>query len=482
MPSLKHYLVLLTCTIKFAYAQPVTWSSPVAISGTNGYESPHIVVTNTTPVLSFGDFTNGNINLQHFVAGSFTPPIQVNPANFPTFVSANGGFNIASQNDTVYITYIDQNANHVYLQRSFDGGYTFSDTINVDNSANSIPQYPSVAINKNSNPVVAFATLDSNFLNPQYVVTRSFDFGNTFLPAVSATASLGDNPCDCCAGYVVVNENKVAVIYRGNQNDLRDMRAAISTDTANSFTATAMIDNNGWIYPSCPSSGGQGIFNGDTLISVFMNGLNNNACYLSTYNVITGQPGFEKNIFAPPGAGIQEVIRIAAGGDTIGAVWDQEINGQRNILFSFSTTGAQGLGTYIDTVSNVIPAGFHILPDLAYKNGKFYLVFTDYVAAQLYYMEGSINTASAIASNTNYDLKPAVYADQSGIILTSNTAINGHYTITAYSMDGKSIDLTSQAVLTGERKIQIQHHLSHGLYVINFSCNQSSYSLKLLIN
>ncbi len=482
MPSLKHCFVLLTCTIKFAYAQPVTWSSPVAISGINGYESPHIIVTGNTPVLSFGDFTNGNINLQHYVAGSFTPPIQVNPANFPTLVSSNGGFNIASKNDTVYITYIDQNLGHVFLQCSFDGGYTFSDTIRVDNISNSIPQYPSVAINKTGHPIISYASLDTNFLNPQYLVTRSFDFGNTFQPAVSATSALGANPCDCCPGSVVANDNKVAVIFRGSQNDLRDMRAAISLDTANSFIATAMIDNNGWIYPSCPSSGGQGIFNGDTLISVFMNGLNNNACYLSTYNVITGQPGFEKNIFAPPGSGIQEVIRIAASGDTIGAVWDQEINGQRNILFSFSTTGAQGLGTYIDTVSDVVPFGFHLLPDLAYKNGKFHLVFSDYVTLQLYYMEGSVNTTSAISSNSAYDLNPAVFADQNRIILTSNAPIKGPYTITAYAMDGKSIDLTSQAVLIGEHKFQIQHHLSHGLYVINFSCNQSSYSLKLLIN
>lgn len=101
----------------------------------------------------------------------------------------------------------------------------------------------------------------------------------------------------------------IAVIYRNAINDVRDMRAAISHDGGNTYEL-GIIDNNNWIIESCPSSGGEGVIIGDSLVSVFMNGVNGNKCFVSTLNINTLQPGFEKPLLIYPMALLKIIPRL----------------------------------------------------------------------------------------------------------------------------------------------------------------------------
>ncbi|MEO8148253.1 MAG: T9SS type A sorting domain-containing protein [Bacteroidia bacterium] len=460
------FIILILSCKNLLSQTPVAWSAPVVISSANGYAWPRVCLVNDKPLITWGDNNNFLLMMSRNVTGSFTSPLQLSPAGVAVTCSALTGPDVDAKGDTIYVTYTDDNLSHAYLQRSFDGGNTFSDTIKVDNIGTDLAHYPTVAIQDDGNPVIAFAKLDVNFANPQYAVTKSYNAGTSFLPDVSATATLGADPCDCCPGNITIDGNKIVVIYRNAIADVRDFRCAISTDTANNFLSVGLIDTNNWIMPNCPSSGGTGLLNGDTLTSIFMNGITGALVYVSTYNIITHQLGFEKKIFDVTG-GSQNFPRIAGRGDTLATVWTQFVNGERHIMFSYSTAGAAGLGNYIDTLSLPAGAGFYNSPDVTYANGKFHIVFTDDVS-QVYYVQGSINTASAIAlHDDDQQLNIFFSSDNTTLNITSNKEWNEKTDVKIFTADGKLIDGFKIDRLNNSQLMKLHHRLTTGIYYVN---------------
>ncbi len=99
-----------------------------------------------------------------------------------------------------------------------------------------------------------------SFGQARWVVTRSEDFGVSFLPDVKASGWSGPSSyvCDCCPGTVVCEGDIVTVIYRDNNINIRDNWAAISTDEGRSFTGGLNVDQLDWFLQSCPASGRMG--------------------------------------------------------------------------------------------------------------------------------------------------------------------------------------------------------------------------------
>lgn len=473
--------ILMICS-SLANAQKLTWSSPVALTSSIGFTSPQVAVSNSTPIVTVGNQSTGDLYATQYVGGVFTNPIKLNPSGFALSISNDNGPRLAASGDTVYVTYLDQLETEVYLQRSFDGGLTFSDTIRVGEMAANIPQYASVAIMNGGNPVISFASLTSTFQNPQYVVTKSYNGGSTFQPIVSATASLGADPCDCCAGSVTVNGNKVAVTYRNSANDLRDMRAAISLDTASSFNTLGEIDSKGWIIASCPISGGQSIILGDTLISCFMNGIVGTTTYVSALNINTNVLGFETPIFSPAGVGAQDLSTIAGSGDTVGIAWTQQIGSSRNILFSYSTIGASGLGINIDTVDLTLPNSVHSNPDLAFANGTFCLVFRDNFSSNIYYTQAAVNSPSGINAHSNVGFNLALDYSSSSLNINASAAINAPTLISITDLKGNLIEKIALSKLAPSQIVNLNHPLTNGLYLVTLSTNGFNVSKKLIVS
>ena len=197
-------LMLSVCISSFVNAQtPLTWSSPVIVNSTIGYDWPRVSVSNSTPVIVWGDYNSQVLYYRRLVSGNFEPEVQLSPTGLPVNVFSLTGPDMKAAGDTVYVTYVDVSTLHAYIQRSFNQGFTFSDTIRIDNTAGNYAQYPSVDIMPGGDPIIAFAKLNSGFSNPQYVVTQSADAGYSFSPDVSATDDLGADPCDCCPGSIV---------------------------------------------------------------------------------------------------------------------------------------------------------------------------------------------------------------------------------------------------------------------------------------
>jgi hypothetical protein len=343
-----------------------------------------------------------------------------------------------------------------------------------------IPQYPSLAIMAGGNPVISYASLKSTFTDPQYYVTKSFDAGNTFAVPASVTGALGADPCDCCAGNIALHENKVAVIFRNSGNNLRDMRAGISLDTASNFSALGEIDNNNWIIANCPISGGQGVIIGDTLVSCFMNGINGTTTYISALNVNTNQLGYERPIYSPAGVGAQELTTIAGSGDTVGIAWTQQNGSLRNILFSYSTTGASGLGFNIIKVDSLLPNSVYSNPDLAFANGTFHIVFTDNFASNVYYSQATVPAASSVIENSNIDFNISLVNHNSELNIQTSVSKNTAVNFTITDLKGAVVETKTFNKMDSNETIQLNKRLTNGIYFVTLLSKDFKVTKKLI--
>ncbi|GGD70897.1 hypothetical protein GCM10011514_38720 [Emticicia aquatilis] len=62
--------------------------------------------------------------------------------------------------------------------------------------------------------------------------------------------------CDCCPINMLIDANgALNIVYRDNNDDIRDMARIVSTDNAESFSKPQIIYNDGWKILGCPHSG-----------------------------------------------------------------------------------------------------------------------------------------------------------------------------------------------------------------------------------
>lgn len=62
--------------------------------------------------------------------------------------------------------------------------------------------------------------------------------------------------CDCCPiNMLIDSDGALNVIYRDNNDDIRDMARMISVDNAATFSKPEIIHNDGWKINGCPHSG-----------------------------------------------------------------------------------------------------------------------------------------------------------------------------------------------------------------------------------
>jgi BNR repeat-like domain len=78
--------------------------------------------------------------------------------------------------------------------------------------------------------------------------------------------------CDCCPVNISVNNQQVQVIYRDNNDDIRDMAILTSKDNGASFSASRILSTDNWKINGCPHSGAVTFHNGKNSISAWQAG------------------------------------------------------------------------------------------------------------------------------------------------------------------------------------------------------------------
>ncbi len=79
--------------------------------------------------------------------------------------------------------------------------------------------------------------------------------------------------CDCCPINMLIDANgALNVIYRDNNDDIRDMARMISTDNSATFSKPEIVYNDGWKINGCPHSGAVSSIYGKSALVAWFSG------------------------------------------------------------------------------------------------------------------------------------------------------------------------------------------------------------------
>jgi hypothetical protein len=392
------------CTIIVAAAicsqasAQVTWSVPVTVaSSTYGNLHPRISLNRSgNPYILWGK-TDTKAYFSKWNGTGFTTPYMASGA-LTVFAQSWAGPDMAAFGDTVYITMKvtpeTDTAHHCYLAHSYDGGMTFSTPVKIDNIDTSLSRFPLVTTTSAGNPLVTFMKFNSMFGNAQYVVTRSTDGGATFSPDV--VASTGTNPvCDCCPASIISSGSKAVVLFRNNAANIRDTWAGVSNDGGMTFPGHMNVDNNAWMFMSCPSSGPDGFIIGDSLYSVFRSSASGTSLVYFSRATISGLSAATVPITGTfSGLTSQDYPRIANDGNAAAAVWVQNTSSGKYVAYSFASNIISGFSGY-STATGATGSGI-LNADVAMKNGAIHIVWEDGTTGTVKYLKGTYPVTTSV--------------------------------------------------------------------------------------
>ncbi len=375
----------------------ITWSAPMDIAQ-NSFDNlhPRVVVDGAgNPLVIWGRSSDESVFIARWNGSSFTMPMKVNPSGYTVATQSWMGPDVAAQGDTVFVvvkqTPESSDTNHVFILRSMDGGATFGNPVQVDAIADSISRFPTLDVDAQGNPLVAFMKFDPGFGNARWVVAKSTDGGATFNPDYLASGWSGGTVCDCCPGSIVADGNNVCVSYRDNLNNIRDTWTGISTNGGSSFTQGMPIDQGNWMLTNCPSSGPDGVILGDTLHSVFMSQASGSALvYLNKSSISAAQGSAGTPIIGmQSGITSQNFPRIASDGPAVAVVWRQNFNMNAQIPILFTNNIQDGFPMDYDSVVAGSGMSAVVNVDVAVANGNIHVVWQDDASGNVKYRQGS---------------------------------------------------------------------------------------------
>ncbi|CAN5439615.1 hypothetical protein BH11BAC1_BH11BAC1_28230 [soil metagenome] len=385
----------------------ITWNMSMNIISASGNGHPRIALDRSgNPLILWSNTTDAMF--ARWDGTAFTTPVSLNPNNINVAGAAWMGPDIATHGDTVYVVFKQSpeaiDTCHIFCVHSYDGGVTFSTPVQVDAIADSLSRFPVVTTDDIGNPIIGFMKFNSQYLDSRWVVTKSTDFGFSFSVDTKASGwSSGTSViCDCCPGAIASSGNTVAMVYRDNNNNVRDMWSGISTDGGNSFSYGMPIDQHNWSVFVCPATGGDAAIIGDTLYSVFMNGSGGtNLSYMTATSIseMTGSQGVE---LTDPIAGLtlQSYPRLATDGTAMAVVWKQLVNGNDQCMLRFTNDIANGLPMAYDTVDldHIVNA------DVAIQNGTVYVIWQDDNTLSIKLRTGTFNSTTSVNESVSKDL------------------------------------------------------------------------------
>lgn len=369
------------------------WSDPVPVGPNgSGWLRPRVVVNGSyDPVVLWGK-SGPAANLVAVGQGpGFLSPMELSMPGLLPSVADWMGSAMAAWGNTVWVVMkaTPEETRPMYARRSDDGGLTWGDTIRVDQFDGLVSRFPSVALVGPDEPLVQYMQFTNGWNGAREAVTRMI--GGAFQPPVQvSTPFTGGEVCDCCPPQLLADGSRVAALYRNAESNLRVIWGAASTDGGASFPVGGVLDTTGWVLNACPSSGPGAYFDGDSIRYTWMSGANNGTkIYLGAAHASDLGLGPQRFVHPGQSAGAQQNLpRMAGHGDTLGVVWENYLNGAREILFSWSVSGPSGLSAPVQV--NVEAAGNQRTPDIAFADGRFHIVWGEQGANAVLYRSARV--------------------------------------------------------------------------------------------
>ena len=408
---MQNFILILFLIPSLLNAQAlIQWGPEITVADGSIYGNSRpraTIVGIDSPVVLFGKSgSNENLFVARWNGSSFDTPISFLPSGTSSYLTSWTGPDIASQGDTVIAVFKLEplEGGHVYSVRSTDGAINFSDTIRVDNHSNGVAWMPSMEMSQNGQIMVTYMAHDGVWSNPRYVLVRSTDTGLTYSTEMEVASAIPGEACDCCPAELVIDNQKQALLFRNNESNIRDIYGVLSTDSGNSFPTYANVDNLDWTINSCPSTGPDGIFYHDTLLSVYASAASGKYRVYVSSSSTDNSLQFEDRMMVSepvPANGSQNYPRITIDGDTIVMAWRETEGGNQEIYCSISLPGMnpmQALTSYKEK-ANSTSTGVQTNPEIIYKNGLVHLFYEDGASGNLIYRRGTINVNLKVEEN-----------------------------------------------------------------------------------
>lgn len=392
------YCALIFSGFTVAAQSTVQWTDSIVVdSTTRPITSPRIALLyDGTPFVTWGingDFVNftSQIWCSRFENGAFTNPIGVVQEPDVPQLYGFGGYDLALSDSQVFIVF-EQQQQGIFLAVSDDGGFTFGSPSSVQGSVDDgYAILAAVTVDGTGNPVVSYIFHKNN--NTDYLVKRSTDGGLSFNedPVIANAPAPGGAVCECCTSDLLASGDSIWILFRNNNQDLRDIWVSRSTDLAATFDIATDVDATDWQLNFCPIAGPRMARSGDSLITVWMSGASGTPrVYLSTLHAGMMQAGQQFDFPTPiDPETVQSQAEVAAFGDTLGVVF---VENSKELVFHFSTKGATDLD--ILETRFAVPDHTLQLPSVAFRNGVFHLIYVDATTGHVLYRQGILTGSS----------------------------------------------------------------------------------------
>ena len=368
-------------------------------SSIDGNNQPRIVLdAGDNPLVIWGSL--GDLKFSKRTNGKFSTPINLNPDGIKIAQASWMGPDIASQGDLVYVVYkqLPEGSpnSHIYCIKSTNGGASFSAPVRVDYINDSLSRFPTVAIDDIGNPVVGFMKFHPGFTEPNWVVCRSLDGGESFNAEVAAGnwSSSKAEACDCCPGDLEIGGANTVMAYRDNDENIRDIWLGVSVDSAKSFKTGFNADDNNWLINSCPASGPDVFILGDSVYSVFMNGASgSNLCYMSRSSLNEqSTTGAYLLSYNDVNISKQNYPRIDNHQNQAVSAWQQVRNNQVEIGLSYTRNIVQSSSHWSETIATSDVRNV----DLAMSEDSIFMVWQNNTSSTVKFMAGSTEEVASI--------------------------------------------------------------------------------------
>jgi hypothetical protein len=475
-------IVLLVFSFNATAQTTIQWTDSIEVVNTAAsITAPRItLLADGTPLVMWGESGNGiasKIYCSRLEGGVFSAPASVIQSIPDPQLFGFGGYDVAVSDNQVFVVF-ERSQQGVFLAKSSDGGLTFNTPVVVQGpEPDSYATLSSVVVDGTGNPVVSYIMEQNGGAN--YRVRRSADGGSAFDgPVIANTPAPGGGVCECCTSDMIASGDSLWLLFRNNNQNIRDIWVSRSTDLSATFDTATDLDATDWQINACPISGPRMARSGDTLLAVWMSGASGTGhVYLNSLHMGTMQAGQQIDFSTGTGLlSVQSTPDITALGDTVGIVY---VKKAKEIAFHFSTKGTAGL---IDQNMVFAQTG-HVFryPSLAFRDGVFHLVYVDATEGAMIYRQGKLVQTSPTREPVS-SKNILIYPNPAAGFLTIQTKNRPMTTFTLTDIQGKTVYSSSATEPLGNPVSIDLKNCIPGVYFIHYEMPEGDGWEKIIKN
>ena len=266
---LQQFLVLFFCVTALNAQAPVSVTRPFAAIDANRRYPKMTTAPDGRIVMTYAQEQGSRgliyVSLSSDAGQTWTEPLFVTDVLFGTIGLQRQPYAMMDEAGVLHLVLEDQRVKgqvDVFYTRSSDNGRTWTSPASVvdDPDGRSLQDFSSLAIIPGGTILITF--LDKRSVSDPYrhiYVVRSTDRGITWsLPSQVdrfETAASG-GACECCIQNIAAAaDGRVAVAFRSNLGNQRDVYIAPSNDGGSSFMTPLRIASGTWTIDACPATG-----------------------------------------------------------------------------------------------------------------------------------------------------------------------------------------------------------------------------------